>query len=369
MKKRIFVSLALVFAIALSAVPFAGAADFAFTDVPAAHTNRTAIEFCSKFGFIKGHNAATFDPDGTLTREQFAVIWARTEQARMHKFSDVQRIGTETDNAIILMQALGHINGVSETEFSKTTRVTREQAIAIAYRAYLKGNDGSKAEEDYSDHASISSWAKNAVGECKSKGFFNNLFTGATLQPQKAITRAEVCQLIYNIMQVKFDITISPNINTAYGTVTANKKSAAPGETVTVTVTPQTVGGTIYRLVPGSLKYNNIEITGRMFTMPISDVVITAQFEAEKELKSLAITANPTKFSYVYGAQLDLPGMVVTATYTDNTTRIVTDMATITPVGRNQPVTLAPGQVHELTIAYTEGGVTRDVKLSISVTP
>jgi len=61
--------------------------------------------------------------------------------------------------------------------------------------------------------------------------------------------------------------------------------------------------------------------------------------------------------------------MVVTATYTDNTTRIVTDMATITPVGRNQPVTLAPGQVHELTIAYTEGGVTRDVKLSISVTP
>jgi hypothetical protein len=358
MKKRIFITLTLVFAIALSIVPVASAAEFTFTDVPTSHRHRLAVEYAAKYEFVRGLNAATFDPEGVLTREQFALIWARTLPSRMHKFNDVMRVPTESDNAIILMHALGHVNGVSESEFQKTTHVTREQAAAIAYRAYLPGNDSKKAEEAYTDHASISSWAKNAVGVLRRDGLLDNVFTGPTFQPQRAITRSEVCQLIYNIMKVKYDVKIADMTN---GTVETDKAKASPGETVTLTVKPAEG----FRIVHNSLKVNGNTIAGTTFTMPLRDVTVTAEFEAIRDLVSIAITTLPTKLTYTYGQPLDLSGMVVTATYAAGPTAVVTALTTSTPAN-GSPLLLAPG-LHKVTIYYTEGLVTRDAEFNISM--
>lgn len=69
-----------------------------------------------------------------------------------------------------------------------------------------------------------------------------------------------------------YRITVDGMVN---GTVTADKQSAAPGENVTVTVTPDEG----YRLVEGSLKGNGTPIENNRFVMPEEDVVITAEFE------------------------------------------------------------------------------------------
>lgn len=71
---------------------------------------------------------------------------------------------------------------------------------------------------------------------------------------------------------MKYAITIGEMTN---GTVTADKTEAAEGETVTLTVKPAEG----YRLVAGSLKYNETAVTGNTFTMPAGAVTITAAFE------------------------------------------------------------------------------------------
>ena len=277
MKKRIIV-LALVLVMAFSAVPFATAQHFPFADVPANHRHRHAIEFCFHNDFVRGVTPTSFSPNGALTREQFAVIWARTLRARMHTFTDVQRVPNEMDNAIILMQALRHINGVSETLFSRRSSITREQAIAIAYRAYIPGVEGNGAENEFPDQAQISSWARTAVGAVQSRGLLHNVFEGAALHPSRAITRSETAQLIYNIISEEHNVTIGTITG---GTVTANATRVRAGETVTLTVTPASG----MRLREGSLRFNGTPVTGGTFpaftfTMPNRNVTITAEFEA-----------------------------------------------------------------------------------------
>ena len=283
MKKRI-IALALMCVMALSMVPAVHAQEqiaVPFTDI-AGHPHRAAIEFCFRRGYVRGVTPTTFAPNAGITREHFAVLWSRTLQARTaHRFTDVQRITDEIDSAIILMHALRHINGVSETYFSRRAPLTREQALTIVYRAYIRGVAGENMHREYTDYAHISEWAANAVGATRRMGLLNGVFSGNALQPQREITRGEVCQIIYNIMRenipTQHTITIQAGITN--GTVTSNRTTAVAGERVTLTVTP--AAG--YRLIPGRLRYNDTAIdvygTTGTFEMPDENVIITAEFE------------------------------------------------------------------------------------------
>ncbi|MDR0839069.1 MAG: S-layer homology domain-containing protein [Oscillospiraceae bacterium] len=178
----------------------AAAPDFA--DVTDEDPHYGAILYCADRGFVRGVSPTHFAPDAALTREQFAVVWARTFHVRgPHTFRDVPRIsGGEVDNAIVVMHALGFFNGVSDTEFGRKTHVTREQAAAVLARTYLPGVDGDDACDNYPDAGSISPWARDAVSACVEHGLFDGAFHGDNLFPQNPITRGELCQLLLNVM-------------------------------------------------------------------------------------------------------------------------------------------------------------------------
>lgn len=78
-------------------------------------------------------------------------------------------------------------------------------------------------------------------------------------------------------------------------------------------------------------------------------------------LKSVAVTTQPTKTSYVEGDKFDKTGMVVTATYSDDTTKTVTNY-TVSPDGA-----LATTD-KKVTVAYTEGKTTVNAEVAITVT-
>jgi len=78
-------------------------------------------------------------------------------------------------------------------------------------------------------------------------------------------------------------------------------------------------------------------------------------------LVSIAITDTSDKIAYIAGENFDPAGMEVTATYTDGTTKVVTDY-TVTD-GDN----LAVGKTM-VNVSYTEDGVTCNAAQSISVT-
>lgn len=85
--------------------------------------------------------------------------------------------------------------------------------------------------------------------------------------------------------------------------------------------------------------------------------------EIEVVLESIAVTTPPTKVAYYVGDTLDLTGMVVTATYSDGTTAVVTNGCVFDPANGT---VLQLGQ-NSVSISYTENGVTKTTSQSISV--
>lgn len=78
------------------------------------------------------------------------------------------------------------------------------------------------------------------------------------------------------------------------------------------------------------------------------------------KLTILEITAPPTKTAYAVGEKFDKTGMIVTATYDDESKQIVTNY-TYTPTEE------LTSDVTEIVISYTEGGITQEVRQAITV--
>ena len=79
-----------------------------------------------------------------------------------------------------------------------------------------------------------------------------------------------------------------------------------------------------------------------------------------KTLQSIAVTTNPTKMTYTAGEDFASAGMVVTATYSDNTKAAVTGYT----ISGGDDMTAG---TKTITISYAEGGVTRTTTLNVTV--
>ena len=82
-----------------------------------------------------------------------------------------------------------------------------------------------------------------------------------------------------------------------------------------------------------------------------------------KSLESIAVTTPPTQTEYYVGDVLDLSGIIVTATYDDETTEDVTSQCVYSPADGDE-VSLDD---EAITISYTAGGTTRTATQEISV--
>lgn len=84
--------------------------------------------------------------------------------------------------------------------------------------------------------------------------------------------------------------------------------------------------------------------------------------ENKVTLSSIDVASNPTKMLYVAGEKFDPSGMVVNATYSDNSTKELKDGEyTYSPTG-----TLTENNTN-ITISYTDGGITRETEISITI--
>lgn len=245
-----------------------------FTDVPSNHPYKAAIDFCYEKGIVSGINATTFMPDAKLTRAQFAIIWCRAlgiEDTR-HSFTDITKLKNYYDSPAIVLHSMGVLNGTSATKFSPGELISREQLALLTTRTFYLGVADQDAYKKYADSASISSWARDGVSACINADVFEGLYDGQVFKPADAVTRAEACKLVYNLAMPFYNVTIG-SLNG--GDIKAVPTSARPGTPITLTITPDAGK----QLKEGSLKYNDIQISGTTFTMPAEDVTIIAEFE------------------------------------------------------------------------------------------
>lgn len=330
-----------------------------FSDVPENHPYKTAIDYCQSLGFVKGTGAGSFEPDAKLTRAQFAVLWCRTLHIKEQNpsFTDITRLNYYYDNPAIVLYSLGVMNGLSATEFSPHSYVSRQQLALLTMRTYLLAAEDPEAYKRYTDAASIAEWAREGVSACLEEGLFTGLYDKQAYMPDEPVTRGEVCQLVYNLMAPLYEVTIGELTG---GTITASPAAARAGTLITLTVTPDAGK----RLKAGTLKYDETAMEGTTFRMPAKDVTVTAEFEDKPVLESISVTEEPANTAYTVGEALDLGDLEVTAHYSDGTDAVVTGYTTEPAEGS----TLETEGSVTVTVSYTEGGVTKTAEFTVTVT-
>ncbi len=155
-------------------------------------------------GIVSGTSDTTFEPNGNVTREQFAKMLVSmlgdNEFVAGNSFADVP----ETEwfaPYVSTAKEIGLVNGVSPTEFGVGQNITREQMAAMIYRAgNLLGYVPNGAPKSFTDAISISDYAVEAINALTAGGVINGMSDGS-FAPSATATRAEAACMIYNMVR------------------------------------------------------------------------------------------------------------------------------------------------------------------------
>ncbi|CAH0122253.1 hypothetical protein PAE9249_04801 [Paenibacillus sp. CECT 9249] len=175
-----------------------------FADVGESHWAMEAIKKLAAKHIIEGVDATRFDPQGNVTRAQFAAMLARAlglTAAGSMTFTDVDPDAWYVE-AIAKASSAGIVLGRDSSTFAPNAVITREEMAVMIVRAYkyLHGAEAAAANSSsFSDTDRIQAWARDAVGAAQAweliRGRGNNLFA-----PKETMTRAESAQVISNLL-------------------------------------------------------------------------------------------------------------------------------------------------------------------------
>ncbi|MBQ7399261.1 MAG: S-layer homology domain-containing protein [Clostridia bacterium] len=173
------------------------------------HKYKSEIEALCQRGIINGMTENTFSPDFTMTRAEFATITVRVlglEAKGIDVFSDVKKtdwyygfVGTAYDYSII--------KGVSENRFNPNGTITREEAAVMVKRsAKICGIDKTYNESavrnvlsQFTDYKTVSTWAKEGLAFCYDKGILDD--SEIEINPKEAVKRGEIAYMLYNLLK------------------------------------------------------------------------------------------------------------------------------------------------------------------------
>lgn len=173
----------------------------------ASHPNASAIEELTERGIINGKTEALFEPDATMTRAEFSAVIVRAlslTSSGEKLFDDV----SENDWYFDYVSAASTrqiVNGISEKEFNPLGTVTKEEAaVMVARSAKLLGANTEIYEPrdilaQFTDYTLAGNWAWEGLAFCCEYGVLST--DEAELKPKKEITRAEIAQMIFNMIQ------------------------------------------------------------------------------------------------------------------------------------------------------------------------
>ena len=175
-----------------------------FTDVTSGDWFYDAVAYVYDKGMMEGTTDTTFAPAMNLTRSMIAQVLynleERPEAPGAAGFPDVAADAWYAD-AVNWAAARGIVKGYDTGAFGPEDSVTREQLAAILYRyAQAKGYDttqGGMTVREFSDSASISDWAQEAMAWAVNAQVLSGKGNGV-LDPQGTATRAEVAQMLMN---------------------------------------------------------------------------------------------------------------------------------------------------------------------------
>ena len=178
-----------------------------FYDVAQGAWYYDAVQYVTQRGLMTGVSDRQFAPNAILSRAQavqilYALAGGPTVSAS-NDFVDVNR-GDWYADAVSWATANGVVSGMGKEMFGPNAPLTREQLALILYHyAQVAGyapHQGGMAIQEFSDSASISGWALEAVQWAVNAGLISGTGDGM-LDPDGAATRAQVAQIFMNFCQ------------------------------------------------------------------------------------------------------------------------------------------------------------------------
>ena len=173
-----------------------------FDDVSASAWYYPAVQFVSGRGLMNGVGNRAFDPNTSVSRAMTAAILYRMAGSPAVEysavFSDVAD-GTWYSDAVVWAAQSGVAGGYTDGSFRPSETISREQLAALLYRYAVKNGGGSASGElsRFSDAASVSAWAEEALKWATAAGVMNG-DTSGRLNPRGGASRAELAQMLMN---------------------------------------------------------------------------------------------------------------------------------------------------------------------------
>lgn len=173
-----------------------------YTDVVLSKWYHEALDFMVSNEYMNGMSATTMDPNGNLTRAQWAkllyeVAGTPSVAGMREPFVDIEE-GKWYSNAIIWAYNQGIVKGVSETEFGPNSQITREQMATMLYR-YANSPAVTGGLYAYTDGNQVGAYAVDAMVWATQNEIINGVGNNK-LDPKGEATRAQAAKILYEYL-------------------------------------------------------------------------------------------------------------------------------------------------------------------------
>ncbi|NPV89323.1 MAG: hypothetical protein HPY50_00925 [Firmicutes bacterium] len=177
-----------------------------FNDVAAGAWYHRAVSFIAARGITTGTGDGSFSPGAKLTRGQFLVLlmnaYGIAPDARpQDNFADAG--DTYYTGYLAAAKRLEISGGIGNNLFAPDREITRQEMFTLLYNALksigqLPPGGSGRALSDFADAGQIDAWAKDAMTLLVENGTVSG--SSGMLMPLSTTTRAEMAQVLYNLL-------------------------------------------------------------------------------------------------------------------------------------------------------------------------
>ena len=184
-----------------------------FDDVSADAWYHDYISKAVHNNLFQGTARRTFSPEADMTRAMFVQVLANLEGIDLAAYADASPSFNDTSPeswyfaAVEWAANLEIVRGIRGGYFAPDASVTREQIAVMLYRyMHIMGIELPQGTiSAFTDHASISPWAAEAVEAIQSAGIISGR-PGGTFDPQATASRAEVAAVFVRFLEAGAEI-------------------------------------------------------------------------------------------------------------------------------------------------------------------
>ncbi|OMF38093.1 hypothetical protein BK133_03720 [Paenibacillus sp. FSL H8-0548] len=191
--------------IKLNLSPVVTAPAITFKDLTG-HWAKTAIERAAAIGFVKGYQDGMFRPNGSVTRAEFIVMLDRATELKSKgddttlQYTDLASIPSWARPSIAQAELAGVVKGYEDGTFRPNKLISRAEMAVMVMRALDKELEAD-LNPAFNDSNAIPSWAKPSVAAAAELGIIQGK-GGNKFEPAANATRAEAVVIILRILDV-----------------------------------------------------------------------------------------------------------------------------------------------------------------------